>query len=228
MYQPCFQRSSLAAFLLLSFGFGALTLGGCRSAYYKTMETFGVQKRHILVDRVEEGRDAQEKASEQFQTALEVFKDVVGFEGGDLEKAYNKFNAAFEDSESRVKEVKERIKSIEQVSADLFSEWQKEIATIQTESLRDQSETMMKDTKAQYDNLIAAMKRSEEKMDPVLQTFRDNVLFMKHNLNAKAITSLSGQLNAIEGDVEELLADMRASIDEANAFIESMQAPAEG
>ena len=159
MYQPCFQRSSLAAFLLLSFGFGALTLGGCRSAYYKTMETFGVQKRHILVDRVEEGRDAQEKASEQFQTALEVFKDVVGFEGGDLEKAYNKFNAEFEDSESRVKEVKERIKSIEQVSADLFSEWQKEIATIQTESLRDQSETMMKDTKAQYDNLIAAMKR---------------------------------------------------------------------
>ena len=77
MYQPCFQRSSLAAFLLLSFGFGALTLGGCRSAYYKTMETFGVQKRHILVDRVEEGRDAQEKASEQFQTALEVFKDVA-------------------------------------------------------------------------------------------------------------------------------------------------------
>jgi hypothetical protein len=207
----------------------SLTLSGCRSAYYKTMETFGVQKRHILVDRVEEGRDAQEEASEQFQTALESFKGVVDFEGGDLEKAYNKFNGEFEDSEESVNEVKERIASIEEVSSDLFREWQEELSTIQTESLRSQSEAMMKDTRAQYDKLIAAMKRSEAKMDPVLQTFRDNVLFIKHNLNAKAISSLSGQLTEIEGDVEGLLVDMRASIDEANAFIENMQkAPAEG
>lgn len=40
----------------------ALCLGGCSSAYYKTMENFGVEKRDILVDRVEEARDAQDDA----------------------------------------------------------------------------------------------------------------------------------------------------------------------
>ena len=35
-------------------------VSGCESAYYKTMETMGYQKRDIMADRVEDARDAQE------------------------------------------------------------------------------------------------------------------------------------------------------------------------
>ena len=66
------------------------------------------------------------------------------------------------------------------------------------------------------------MRRAEAKMDPVLTAFRDQVLFLKHNLNARAISSLQGTVAQIEGDVGALITDMEASIAEADAFISSL------
>jgi len=57
----------------------------------------------------------------------------------------------------------------------------------------------------------------------VLTTFRDYVLYLKHNLNAQAIASLEGELGGIESDVSSLIRDMEASISEARSFIQSMQ-----
>ena len=60
-------------------------------------------------------------------------------------------------------------------------------------------------------------------MDPVLGTFRDYVLYLKHNLNAQAIASLQGELSGVEADVSTLIEEMEASIDEARAFVASME-----
>jgi len=66
------------------------------------------------------------------------------------------------------------------------------------------------------------MKRAEKKMEPVLSAFRDQVLFLKHNLNAKAIASLQTELVSVEAEVNSLIRDMETSIKEANAFISAM------
>jgi len=95
----------------------------CATAYYKTMETFGIQKRHILVDRVEAARDSQKVAGGQFVTALERFKEVVKIDGGDLEAKYDQLKAEYERSESRANQVKQKIASVESVAGDLFKEW---------------------------------------------------------------------------------------------------------
>ena len=39
-----------------------LALAGCSSAYYGAMEKFGIAKREILADRVEDTRKAQQQA----------------------------------------------------------------------------------------------------------------------------------------------------------------------
>ena len=67
------------------------------------------------------------------------------------------------------------------------------------------------------------MKRAERKIDPVLNAFRDQVLYLKHNLNAQAIASLQSELVSIESDVARLIKEMDASIREANEFIATMQ-----
>jgi hypothetical protein len=70
------------------------------------------------------------------------------------------------------------------------------------------------------------MKAAEAKMAPVLVAFKDQVLFLKHNLNARAIASLQTNVNQIQGDVSRLVAEMEASINEANQFIEQMNTQA--
>jgi hypothetical protein len=199
-----------------------LTLVGCTSVYYDAMEQFGKHKRDILRDRVVAAKDDQRAAEEQFQSAYESFKSVSGYDGGNLESAYNKLNGEYEASEARAKAVSDRITSIERVAADLFEEWESEIDLISNASLRSSSARKLADTKQHYGQLIRAMKRAEGKMEPVLVAFRDQVLYLKHNLNAQAIAALEGSVQSIEGDVESLIDEIRVSIREAESFLDTM------
>jgi len=204
------------------FVIAALSLTGCRSAYYKTMEAFGQHKRDLLVNRVEDARDAQEDAKEQFQSALEKFSDVLGFSGGKLQDKYNQLKSELDKSKSKARSVRSRISSVENVAEALFKEWEKELGQYSSDALRRSSEQTLKKTRQQYTQLITAMKRAESKIEPVLTAFNDQVLFLKHNLNAQAIASLHNELASVEADISTLIKEMEASIAEADEFINAM------
>ena len=197
-------------------------LVSCQSAYYSAMEKVGVHKRDILVDRVEDAKDTQEEAKEQFKNALEKFKSVRQFDGGKLEEVYNELNDEYETSAKLAKQIRDRIESIEDVSESLFEEWQEELEQYSSASLRQKSNEQLLKTRRQYNKLIRAMKKAETSIQPVLTIFNDQVLYLKHNLNAQAIQSLKGELNEIESNVSRLIAEMNRSIDEANRFIDTM------
>ncbi len=200
-----------------------LLLCSCQSAYYGAMEKFGVHKRDILVDRVEEARESQEEAKEQFESAFEEFLAVSEVEVGELKVTYDRLQAAFNDSESKAKAVRSRIDAIEDVSKALFKEWESELEQYTSQEMRAVSEDQLESTRELSINLIQAMDVAASKMDPVLNAFRDQVLFLKHNLNAQAIAALNKTSLALRDEVEVLIQQMEASIDEANAFVAQMR-----
>jgi hypothetical protein len=200
----------------------ALLLGGCSSAYYGTMEKFGIAKREILVDRVEETRDAQNEAKEQFSSALDHFLAVTKVDGGELQKKYDSLNREFARSEARAQEVRERIAAVEDVAEALFREWKDEMKQYSSTALRRESERELDLTRNRYEELMKVMRRAADRMEPVLATFRDQVLFLKHNLNARALASLTTTNRELEADISRLVADMEASIREAEEFIRTM------
>lgn len=221
---PMRTPSTLLALTLAALPLSA-ALHGCAATGVALREQFGIAKRQQLVDRVEEARDSQNAAKEQFDSALQEFLAVTGQtgKGGELESRYNKFKKEYERCDSRAKAVTERIASVEYVAAKLFKEWEAEIGQYQSANLKATSQKMLDDTKVRYQQLLSAMKAAESKMKPVLAAFKDQELFLKHNLNAKAIASLQGTANEIQNDVSQLIREMEASINEANAFISQMQ-----
>ncbi len=212
--QQCIRCASFVAVIL------ALT--GCQTAYYETMEAFGVHKRDILVDNIEDARDDQEAAKEQFESALAEFSALINFHGGALEDKYNTLNDQLERSEAKADAVRRSIQDVEQVAEALFREWESELDQYSSASMRRSSETKLRTTRGRYDTLISAMKRAESKLEPALSPFRDQVLFLKHNLNAQAIASLQDELVTIETDVAALIREMEKAIAEADAFINEM------
>jgi Skp family chaperone for outer membrane proteins len=202
-----------------------LAATACQSTYYSAWEKLGYHKRDILVSRVQKARDGQQAVKEQFQTTLEKFKAVTGFKGGDLESKYNELNSEYDRCEARAKAVSGQIASVDSVANDLFKEWDKELAEYKSPELRQKSQEELRATESRYRELLATMKRAESKMTPVLQAFHDQVLFLKHNLNARAIASLESTTLSIQSDVDRLLADMQRSIDESNRFITDMKSP---
>jgi hypothetical protein len=200
----------------------ALSFLGCQSAYYAGMEKMGYHKRDLMVSDVEKARDAQQEAKEQFKSALDRFTTVLNVKGGALQDKYDTLNTEYELSEAKAKAVRDRIASVEDVSQALFEEWAAELKEYSSATLRQSSQKKLTQTRTQYAQLIKAMKRAEAKMDPVLVKFKDQVLFLKHNLNAQTIASLKSELVSVEGNIASLIKEMEASIKEADAFLASM------
>ena len=202
-------------------------MAGCQSTYYAAMESFGVHKRDILVDRVEDARGDQEAAKETFKTALERFSEVVKQPETDLKKKYDALSSELGRCEKRASTLSGRVDSIQEVSDDLFAEWENELESYSNQELKRKSEAELKTTRQRSAELIGAMRHAESKMEPVLASFRDHVLFLKHNLNAQAIASLRGELTSLEGDTAALIKEMEVAIAEADSFIADMR-PAKG
>jgi hypothetical protein len=200
-----------------------LLLAGCSTAYYGAMEKIGFAKRDILGDRVENARVAQTEAKQQFADALQHFLAVAKTDGGDLQKKYDELNRELQRSESRAKEVHSRIASVEDVASALFVEWKKELAQYSSPTLRADSERQLDATEKRYGALLAVMRRAADRMEPVLKTFRDQVLYLKHNLNARALAQLDSTNRALEADISRLVADMETSIREAEKFIKELK-----
>ena len=202
-----------------------LAAASCQGTYYRTMEAFGKHKRDLLVERVGAARDSQTEAKQQFKSALDRFSELVQFEGGDLKAKYDQLSKELARSEDKADTVRKRIAAVDTVAQDLFKEWRAELQQYSSDDLRQMSELQLRATQRRYGLLLDAMKKAEAKMGPVLVAFRDQVLFLKHNLNAQAVASLEGTVVTLESDVGKLIADMEASIQEANGFIEAMQKP---
>jgi Skp family chaperone for outer membrane proteins len=198
-------------------------LAGCQSAYYAAWEKMDVEKRDILVERVEDAKESQEQAQQQFSSALDEFNQLINFDGGELRIIYEQLKDRFEASEDSAASVMGQIDKVERVAEALFNEWQEELEKYNNNTLKRNSQRKLKDTQRRYRSLLNAMRKAESKMEPVLSALRDNVLYLKHNLNASAIGALQSEFNGLEQEINQLVSEMNKAIAESNSFISSMK-----
>ncbi|MBR9728100.1 DUF2959 domain-containing protein [Shewanella intestini] len=202
---------------------GVLVLSGCQSAYYGAMEKVGYHKRDIMVDRVQDAKESQEEAQQQFSSALAEMQALLAFDGGDLETAYNNAKDEYESAQAAADDVSNRIDKVESVAEALFDEWETEIQQISKASLRRNSTEKLTQTQRSYRSLVKSMRRAESKMPPILTAMKDNMLYLKHNLNAQAIGAIKGEFAILKTDISSLITEMNKSITESNQFIEAME-----
>lgn len=196
---------------------------GCETAYLGALEQIGIPKREVLIDRIESAQEAQEDGQQQFKDALEQFQAVINFNGGELQDVYEKLSDEYEDSVDAAETITARIDSVESVANALFDEWQSELGEYSNERYRRDSERQLKATQRKYNRLLNSMRKAERSIEPVLTSLKDNVLFLKHNLNTRAIASLKNELGTVNQDVAALIKTMQSAIDESNAFIAELK-----
>lgn len=200
-------------------------VGRCQKLYFRAVESVGHHKRDILIGRVEHARDGLEEAKQQFQNALERFAELTHYDGGEMEDVYRQLKIEFDYSAAKAAAVKDRIDAVQDVAEALFTEWEDELEQYSNRSLRSSSRQKLKETQQHYGQLITAMRRAETKIEPVLRAFQDQVLFLKHNLNAQAIGSLESELLSMTSNVAGLITAMERSIGRANDFVVTLSGP---
>jgi hypothetical protein len=210
----------LAAALVL----GSLLLtAGCQSAYNLTMEkVFGYEKRELLKKSVTALQGEQKDAQKEFKDALTRLKELYAFKGGDLESMYEKVKSSYENCDAEAKAVHTRIANMNDIAGDMFKEWDKEILQYTNPNLAASSREQLRLTRDRYAQLARTVRAAESSMQPILAQLKDNVLYLKHNLNAAAIGSLQGEAGNIQTQIEQLLTRMNASIAESDSFIQTL------
>jgi hypothetical protein len=207
------KRSWLAAAVLLAVGY-AVT-----GDVDTSIDWMWKEPRDLLVDRVEAARDSQEDAAEQFRDALTEFKSIVGTPETELERKYIKLNKAYKRSKAAADDIGKRIDRVVTASNRLLDEWRTELDEYSDPALRRLAEQQFDQTRQHASRLIASMRETEQRMQPVLGSFQDQVLYLKHNLNFAAMAGLESEAAAIETNVDILIAEMNRAIAEADSFI---------
>ncbi|MGI9234805.1 MAG: DUF2959 family protein [Woeseiaceae bacterium] len=220
MPHPAFNLQILRIAAVL-FWFVGLT--GCASVQYSALEKVGVHKRDILVDRVEDARDAQADTRENLMSAYEELSALIGYEGGELKEKYERLSEAVDDAGDATEELDDRLVAIDRVSKDLFDEWESELDLYTDQRLRADQADKLALARRRFSQMRSRMQKARDRVDPVMAILTDNVLFLKHSLNAQALTALRGQAATLENQVDALIRDMQLAIDEADAFIGRMR-----
>lgn len=202
-----------------------------RSAYYQSRESLlGHHKRDIVVLQVDQACESLKDSRDQFVDALEKFKRVARHDDSPLEVRYQQLKKRYDICRSKADQVGCRIRAIEEVSEALFSEWEAELELYSNRSLRARSQQQLKKSRQQYSRLLKALQIAESRMHPVLAAFQDQVLFLKHNLNAHAIAALRHEFFEMGVDISKLIDVMEKTIAEASQFVsilvEQKQLPA--
>ncbi|MDO9106817.1 MAG: DUF2959 domain-containing protein [Methylovulum sp.] len=190
-----------------------------KMAYYQARESIGEHKRTIVVYQVEQACLGLQETRDEFEDALERFKSLVAVDGTSLEHRYHLLNRQYQFCRTKSDAVSNRIKAIEEVSAALFAEWERELNEYTNRALRNHSKQQLKTARQNYARLIKAMHKAESKIQPVLAAFKDQVLYLKHNLNARAIAALQQEFVEISMDISQLILAMELIIAEANQFV---------
>jgi len=196
--------------------------------YYAGLEKVGIPKRDVLSRRVEGAQQAQEEVKEQFSSALDQFRATVHVQGGEIEQRYDALRAELSESEQRSEKLEDKIDSVESVAEALFDEWEDELDQYKRPELRAASARRLSETKRSYEPMIKAMRRAHRKVEPVLDAFRDVVLALKHQLNARAVASIQGELADVEREVDALVKQMNESIREASKFLGTLAEAPDG
>jgi hypothetical protein len=102
-------------------------------------------------------------------------------------------------------------RGVRSVAEALFSEWEAGLNQSTSQTLRSRSERTLQSTRNRYDRFVMLMQRAADRMEPMLAKLRDQVLFLKHNLNAQTVAGLDTTARELPTDIGILIADMERS-----------------
>jgi hypothetical protein len=202
--------------------FACTMLGSCQAMYFTTMEKLGVEKREILLDRLEEAHDKLQIAQVRFDGSLSAFREIVGGEEGNLQQNYDRYSDSYDKSEDAAADFYDTVASVQVVAGLMFDEWKRDSGEILDNNLRRASRENYTKATARYERTLRAFRRVEARMDPVLTTFRDHVLYLKLNLHPQALSTLRDNEKDVVDDLQELGQLIKNALKEGAELIEAM------
>ena len=107
----------------------------------------------------------------------------------------------------------------------VFERWQKSLATITSDRLRQRSELRYAVAKERYDAIAAVAVPAQEQFDGYVKALRDHAAFLANDLNAGAIDDIQDEVKVVARTARDLDHSMESCLAAARAYVEQSALP---
>lgn len=201
---------------------GLIILSSCSSVYYNFWETFGKEKRDLLKSKMISADSSHSEVNEELKDSLARIRSEYKFKEGNLEKTYDSLSEDYEDISEKSDLLSNNINKAEDIANDLFAEWNEEALSLNKRNYRNDSLAKLKRTKSSFRDTLSSMRIVEKKMKRLLMQYKDQVTYIKHNLNAKIIGNLQLEMGSISSEMEKLITQINESKSKTKKFISKL------
>lgn len=139
--------------------------------------------------------------------------------------AYARFVLSIDAAEEQARRFRSSVAPMTTAGEPLFVQWQKDLAGIDNERLRQRSQTRYEVTRQRYDTLLGTAVPAQDRFDAYVKTLRDHAAFLGHDLNAGALADIQDEVKVLAGNARELDRLMESSLAAARAYVENAALP---
>lgn len=154
--------------------------------------------------------------------AIEEFRRVVEFDGGDQEQAYRDADAALTRGRAAAGQALMQIDRIDQAAQNLFAAWQSELGGYADPARQAESAQQLAAARDQHERSVTQMREAHRAIEPVLTAMHDLTLALRHRLYARALGEVAERDDRIRENIAEQIARVQRAIDEAEAKLDSL------
>ncbi len=158
----------------------------------------------------------------QYDGALDAFRKVVAFDGGDIEKRYRAAKQSYERGAIKAESANHLIRRIDDSAKQVLAEWESEIKDYSDRARQQDSRARLDAARAHHEKTMSELREAQSAMQPVLTQMRDLVLYLRHRLNEIALRGVPARANEVESDVAEYLESIDKAIERADSFLENL------
>ena len=159
----------------------------------------------------------------QTEATLDGYNAIIDGKVPNNRKAYKSLVKDIQKCENQADKVGDRVVAMQTAASTYFGDWETSIAAITSDDLRAKSEMRLKETRANYDEILKAAQKAGDEFKPFITNLHDQVTFLGHDLNPSAIADLKDEAAALNSKGSKVFSAVDDTIEVATKYTNSLK-----
>ena len=179
-----------------------IILVGCAKSYKE-----GTQTAASIQNVEQEARVGKEHVN----LTVVALDDMFNNQQGDLKEQFKTYSKSIDNLESQSKRVKKRVDAMASQKADYLQQWDAQMATIESKTIRQTAEQRRKSVEEMFTNVQREMDAAGKVFDPFVGKLNDIRIAMNMDLNRNGLNAMRPVADQAKADAKVI----NARLDEA-------------
>ncbi|GEM_PF-4454347 len=164
------------------------------------------------VSRIQNVEQEARVGKEQVNSTITALDDMFNNMEGDLKEQFKTYSKSIDKLESQANRVRKRVDSMASTKADYLQQWEAQMETIESTTVRQTAEQRRKSVEAMFTNVKSEMDAAGKVFDPFMSKLNDIRTAMNMDLNRNGLKAMRPIADQAVADAKVINASLDGAI----------------